>query len=70
MLSEIMMLAEVAAETPDSSAFSDFLQGVVNLLPFPWNVVGGAIFTAGAAIFAWKATKMDKEPEEEEKKDN
>lgn len=67
----MMILAEVAAEAPDSSAFSDFLQGVVNLLPWPWNAVGGAIITAGAALFAWKATKMDKEPEEgEEKKEN
>lgn len=54
--------AEVAAE--DTSAFADALQAVVNVLPWPWNAVGGAVIAAGTAIFAWRKAKKKKEPEE------
>lgn len=41
----------------NESTFTDTLQAIVNFLPFPWNVVGGAVIAAGTAIFAWKKTK-------------
>ena len=53
--------ATAAAETDAASAFTDTLQAIVNFLPFPWNVVGGAVIAAGTAIFAWKKTKKKEE---------
>ena len=41
----------------NESAFTDTLQAIVNFLPFPWNVVGGAVIAAGTALFAWRKTK-------------
>lgn len=54
--------AETAAEvaTENESAIADVLHGIVNVLPWPWNAVGGAVIAAGTAIFAWRKTKKQK----------
>ena len=52
----ILAAGTQAAQTvvENESAFMDTLQAIVNFLPFPWNVVGGAIIAAGTALFAWR----------------
>lgn len=49
--------ATAVAETETASAVSETLENIVNFLPFPWNVIGGAVLTAAGAIFAWRKSK-------------
>lgn len=53
--------AAQAATENSTSAVTETLHTIVNFLPFPWNVVGGAVLTAGAALFAWRKTKTAKD---------
>lgn len=65
MMSELMILAQAAAETASEteSAVSAALHAIADVLPFPWNVVAGGALTAAGAIFAWRRKKRKTDSE-------
>lgn len=48
--------AAVESAVESSPEILDAVRTVVNFLPFPWNVVAGAVISAAGAIFVWKKT--------------